>query len=305
MNTLPGMLDSILKGQVLPCEIILVNDGSTDDSLKVAKGYADKYSFVKVFSQDHLGVSAARNLGISMSTGYWISFLDADDYIEPDMYAKMLEALEDVTESSTEDNNSDIDGCICGYFTHKDNIITPYFYEDSTTLTSKSMLKAMFTEDAVRGFLFSRLFRADLIKNLAFDPEISICEDLLFQTKLFSSSDVRLLTIPIPMYHYIQHQQSATVTKEYFVNDTFIYKPAYDKISSYVKAPFIPDSYNTILDHCMDSLLKQYRISKSSDIRSQIRQLQKEMRNTKTPLAQKSKRRIAYEIAPVILSRIT
>ncbi len=295
MNAMPRMLDSILSGTVLPDELILIDDGSDDGSLNAAKSYAQKHSFVKVLSQSHAGVSAARNLGIKNATGYWISFLDADDFVEPDMYEKMLESVEASSGSSSEED-CPFDGCLCGYYTHKDGQVTPYSYGDSKTLSSDDMLKLMFTDDSVRGFLFTRLFRADLLKELSFDQNIRLCEDLFFQTRLFATKSVKFACLPKPMYHYIQDQASATVTRSFFDGDTFIYRPAYDRIREYYSEDCVLGSYNAILDYSMYTLLNQYKACRDSQTKNQIRLLQREMRRTKTPLARKSKRRIAYEL---------
>ncbi|WP_196802268.1 glycosyltransferase family 2 protein [Butyrivibrio sp. NC2007] len=297
-DALPRMLESILAGTMLPYEIILIDDGSSDGSSDVAYNYAQKYAFIKALSQSHAGVSAARNLGIKNAGGYWISFLDADDHIEPDMYAKMLEAIESASSDHGLNGNRNVDGCLCGYFTHKDSVVTPYSYNSSEILSSEDLLRLMFTDDTVRGFLFTRLFKTDLLKELSFDTDIRICEDLLFQTRLFSSKDVHFACLPLPMYHYIQDQASATVTKCFFDGETFIYKPAYDRISSCISSDYVLSSYNSILDYSMYTLLNQYKLGKNAETKAQIRMLQKEMRQTKTPLAQKSKRRIFYELAP-------
>ncbi len=298
-NMLPRMLDSILAGSVLPYEIILIDDGSNDDSLDVANNYAQKYSFIKVLSQKHAGVSAARNLGIQNATGYWISFLDADDYIEPDMYEKMLDTIDN---ASSKASDTSIDGCICGYYTHKDGVVTPYTYSESDTISSNAILKLMFTHDSVRGFLVTRLFKTSLLKEMSFDTDIRICEDLLFQTKLFSTRKVTFACLPSPMYHYIQNQASATMTKSYFAGDIFIYKPAFDRISSYIKEDYVLTSYNSILEFTMYSLLNHYKNSRDSISHIQIKLLQKEMRRTRSPNVIKSKRYIAYELAPVLAS---
>ena len=298
-KVLPRMLDSILAGSMLPYEIILIDDGSSDDSLFVANNYAQKCSFIKVLSQKHAGVSAARNLGIQHATGYWISFLDADDYIEPDMYEKMLDAIDN---ASSKANDTSIDGCICGYYTHKNGVVTPYSYYDSGTLSSNDILKLMFTHDSVRGFLFTRLFKASLLQGLSFDTDISICEDLLFQTKFFSTKDIKFACLPAPKYHYIQDQISATVTRNYFDRDEFIYKPAFERISSYIKEEYVLSSYTSILEFSMYTLLNLYRSYRDPIVLVQIRLLQKEMKRARSPYAQMSKRYTAYEHAPVLSS---
>ncbi len=292
------MLESILGGTLLPYEIILVDDGSNDGSANVANNYAQKYSFIKVLSQSHSGVSAARNAGIKNAKGYWLSFRDADDYIEPDMYEKMIDSIECV---SSKNEGNTIDGCLCGYFTHKAGVVTPYSNNSSDILSSKDMLNLMFTDNSVRGFLFTRLFRSDLIKELSFDTDIRICEDLLFQTRLFSSKDVQFTCMPLPLYHYIQNQASTTVTKSLFDGEAFIYRPAYDRIFNCITSNYVLSSYNSILDYSMYTLLKQHNSCRSAGIMVQIKMLQKEMRQTKTPFAQKSKRRIFYELAPAQL----
>jgi glycosyltransferase involved in cell wall biosynthesis len=89
---LPQAIDSAIN-QTLPCEIIVVDDASTDDSLSVAQGYADKIRLIHF--DENKGVAAARNAGIEAASGDLIVCLDADDVIEPDYLATLLPAFND------------------------------------------------------------------------------------------------------------------------------------------------------------------------------------------------------------------
>ena len=296
INTLPNMLDSILAGTVIPSEIILVNDGSTDGSDKLALEYSQKHAFITVLSQQHSGVSAARNLGLSTAHCTWISFLDADDYIEPTMYSLMLEAIKA--------SDKDLDGCICGYYTHKDGVTTPYVMNSAGLMSSEDILKSMFTDDAVKGFLFTRLFKASLLKEFSFNSQICFCEDLLFQTQLFSSKNVQFACVQKPVYHYIQNEASATSTQSFFRKDTFAYKPAFDEIKKFYDTTDVSQSYNDILNFSMYTLLKRYQKTKSSELIKEIRLLQKEMKKQPVSSYQRTTRRLFYELAPILFSFI-
>ncbi|SDB46654.1 Glycosyl transferase family 2 [Pseudobutyrivibrio sp. YE44] len=291
-NDLSRMIDSILKGTVLPSELLLIDDGSSDESVTLAKDYANRHSFIKYVKQNHAGVSAARNLGIELATGEWISFLDADDYVEPNTYELMLNAIADES----------FDGCVCGYFTEVDQLSTAYIGEYPDSLTSEMLLKAMFTDDNVRGFLFTKLFKASIVKNAAFDGTISMCEDLLFQTTLLKNNpNLKFAYVSQPLYHYVQNSSSATNKLNLFNGSEFKYKPAFDQIRKMLPEQYVEDSYNSILEYSMYRLLKAYQSGDSALI-PQIRLLQKELKAVKP--SNSGKRRLAYMYAPIIYSKL-
>jgi len=93
---LPSCLDSLLKQTEKDLQVILVDDGSTDDSLPIAKRYAAQDERVEVYTQPHAGQSAARNLGMNHVDGDFIAFVDADDTIAPNWAAVHLQAIEGV-----------------------------------------------------------------------------------------------------------------------------------------------------------------------------------------------------------------
>ena len=90
---LPGCLDSILVQTFKDFELLLVDDGSTDESPAICDAYAAKDKRIRVFHRQNSGVSAARNLGVEQATGKWICYVDSDDEVKPDYLEVMVEAI--------------------------------------------------------------------------------------------------------------------------------------------------------------------------------------------------------------------
>ena len=88
-------IDSVLKQTLKEVEIICVDDGSTDDSLKILQNYQNKSNKIKVFHQENRGVYRARMLGIQKASGKYVGFVDSDDEINPDMFHILYELAED------------------------------------------------------------------------------------------------------------------------------------------------------------------------------------------------------------------
>ena len=109
-------VNSIINQKYKNLEIILVDDGSTDESGKKCDLWAEKDNRIRVIHKENGGLSDARNVGIDNSKGYYISFIDSDDFIENDMIEVLLKEIKE--------NNCDIS--ICGYYktyVDKDEII--------------------------------------------------------------------------------------------------------------------------------------------------------------------------------------
>lgn len=87
---LPQCLDSISAQTLKEIEIICIDDGSTDDSLRILREYADKDSRISVISKENGGAASARNLGITKARGTYLHFADSDDFMEPDMLEHMF-----------------------------------------------------------------------------------------------------------------------------------------------------------------------------------------------------------------------
>lgn len=91
---LPQCVDSILSQDYTDLEVILIDDGSTDASGQICDQYAEKDDRVRVIHQKNGGAAAAKNAGLRVATGEYLSFVDSDDYLEPNVYGFMLQTLQ-------------------------------------------------------------------------------------------------------------------------------------------------------------------------------------------------------------------
>ena len=90
---LSACLDSVLAAVSEDCELILVDDGSTDGSFALAEAYARRFAQIRVLRQQNAGPSAARNAGLCVSRGDFVAFLDSDDTVIPEAFAKTISLL--------------------------------------------------------------------------------------------------------------------------------------------------------------------------------------------------------------------
>ncbi len=190
-------LDSITCQTYKDLEIILVDDGSTDQSLAVCKEYAEKDSRIIVHHKENSGVSATRNAGIRLAHGEYFSFIDSDDYLEEDAYEYMMNLVQ----------------------THKVDIVT---YEHFITKPSKEIVHS--SPDSAYGrfdrkqgmnilvhyfpFACNKLFSKKTIDGLWFDETICRGEDGLFSRFAFDKAD-SVYFDKRPLYHYVQSEDSA------------------------------------------------------------------------------------------------
>lgn len=131
-------LDSIINQTFTDFELILVDDGSPDTSGEICEGYAKKDERIRVIHQENKGLSGARNTGVEVSKGEYIGFVDSDDWIELEMYEKLITAAEkygaDIVKCGldyTDGNCHDRDNYGTGTQTFEGNLIEQFFQERS------------------------------------------------------------------------------------------------------------------------------------------------------------------------------
>lgn len=212
---LPRCVESILGQTHRNLEVLLVDDGSVDDSLFVAEEFAGRDPRVRVFHQRNAGVTAARLLGVSEARGSWIGFVDGDDEIEPDMYARLLENARkyDADISHCGYQKIGLDGSVSLH--HGTGGVRP---QDHLT-----GLKDLLEERTVGPSLCTKLYRRELFRSLPdrMDRTVRNNEDILMNFYLFSEAKQSVYADFCP-YRYITRKGSAVTGRK---NTHWIYDP--------------------------------------------------------------------------------
>lgn len=169
-------LKSIIEQTYLNLEIILIDDGSTDNSGKICDYYAEKDNRIIVIHNENKGVSTSRNCGLNRANGEWVGFVDADDYIEKDMYEILY-------------NNAikyETDISVCNFYPVFDNSnrkVLDNTLQEIKVFNKQESIKHMFIHNSgYSAVIWNKLYKKDLINH--FNEEISIGEDLLFNFKI-------------------------------------------------------------------------------------------------------------------------
>ena len=206
-------LDSIVKQTLQDIEIICVNDGSTDGSLKILEEYARKDSRIIVLSQENKTAGAARNKGMEVATGRYFSFLDADDFFEPDMLEKAYKSAVEhqaeivVYRSNRYDEKRSM-------FTGSNWTVREELLPDKEVFSHRDMNDIFY---AFMGWAWDKLFDAEYVKrlNLKFQEQQSI-NDLFFVYSAMANAK-RIHVIDKILIHKRTNNAGA-ITTEYTQN---------------------------------------------------------------------------------------
>ncbi len=171
---LPRCIESVLNQSGIDLEVILINDGSTDTSGEICEEYAKNDSRVRVFHQENSGVSAARNKGIDNSLGDWISFIDADDWIELNSLNNILNVID----------NRNSDFIIARSFINRNGQEKIERYPFSNNMLDKDykgtdlIIHSIYSRGSIWGVIFKRQFI--LSNKIKFPLNIKNGEDSIF-----------------------------------------------------------------------------------------------------------------------------
>ena len=154
-------------------EIIIVNDGSTDRSLELIKKIANADKRVFIYTTENKGVSHARNIGIEKATGKWISFVDSDDWLEPNFCELLLEKAVEL----------DADYIGCGYNkVTGENIQKINADERILEYEKNEFLIKLLNVQTSYGLVHMKLIKAEYVKKVKFNESLKVAEDAFFNT---------------------------------------------------------------------------------------------------------------------------
>ncbi|MBQ7351395.1 MAG: glycosyltransferase [Clostridia bacterium] len=204
-------LESLTQQTYKNLEIILVNDGSPDNSGALCDEWAKKDKRIVVVHKENGGVSAARNYGLEIATGKYIGFVDPDDFLDTTMYEKLLNALIN--------NKADISMCAYSKYEDDGKKITPVEEYNLRTATAETLPKYLVTTDSsqdlgdkvitgnVMGSIWRALFTKKIIGNTKF-RDLGFCEDMAFYMDVIKNNP-KITFVDEYLYYYLIRNDSA------------------------------------------------------------------------------------------------
>ena len=231
-NYLPKCIDSILAQTFTDFELILVDDGSPDDCPALCDAAAEKDARVRVIHQKNGGLSAARNAGLDAARGAWIGFVDSDDYIAPEMYEVLYQAVQ----------STGADLALCDY-AEVDEAGTPcpqmHVSLSEGELTGQELLKR--ASGLMVQLAWNKLYRRAIFTQLRY-PEGKLNEDLFLIPEVCLQIQ-KAVVVPKALYYYVQrggsimnesktlrHYDAAEAAQRYW--DCLVENAAYDALAN-------------------------------------------------------------------------
>ena len=201
-NSIERTIGSIISSGLTDYEIVIVNDGSTDSTASACNSLCSQYSFIKFCEQENAGVSAARNKGISIATGEYILFFDADDTAEETGFSECVDIIE------SEKPDILIFGMCFDYYKNgrlyrRDELVP----EQSGMLNKaqiKTELESLYNTNALTP-VWNKIYKRALIidNNVLFNTKYFLMEDFLFSLECLKVCE-NIYCLPKALYYYKQ-----------------------------------------------------------------------------------------------------
>lgn len=199
-------LESVLAQTYKKLEIIIVDDGSTDDSLSICKEFKKRDKRIRLITQKNGGLSSARNTGLKNVSGDYIGFVDSDDFIHPKMYEFLYKTIND--------QNADIAECLVEeVFDYIEPPTKPKGSGEIFSMEGKEALKKQMDGNSIcspKFAVWSKLFKKETIKSLSF-PKGMIHEDHLYDAQAFLNCRT-FAYLNVALYYHRNRENSITTS---------------------------------------------------------------------------------------------
>lgn len=255
-------LDSLINQTYTNLEIIVVDDGSTDDTLSIIKSYEKKDKRIHVIHKENEGVSNARLTGMKQAKGKYIGFVDGDDMVEFDMFELLM--------NNAKEFNADISHC--GYVMDFPDGHSDLYYGTGQKIiqNNETGLKDLLRGQCIEPGLWNKIYKKELIEtfinNKNMDYSIKNLEDLLVNYYLFKESNVSIYEDRCK-YHYILRKSSAAtnISRNKIIDPIKVFKIIMDDINSY------NELYEIVYSRYVYTLINNATINPYKDLKKKSR----------------------------------
>lgn len=256
-------INSIISQTYKNIEIILVNDGSTDNSYIICKEFKNKDKRIVLINKENGGLSDARNKGVEIAKGRYISFVDSDDYIEKEFISKMIQAMEK--------NDVNIVQCGIKQVDNKCNILCKIGYESTNIYKGRELIRDIYLKHNIENVVvWNKLYKSELLKDKMFKVG-KIHEDEFFTYKVLDSQK-KIAVISECLYNYRKNDDS--IMNKTFSQKHLDYLEALKERADFFEKKDIEIYVLTVQQYLMVSRLYYCQLNKyvanSTDIQKDI-----------------------------------
>lgn len=252
-------IQSIINQTYKNIEIILVDDGSKDNSGKICDEFKQIDNRIKVIHKENGGLSDARNAGLKIAKGEYIGFVDSDDYIAQDMFETLYKLAKE--------NNADI-SIVSFYEIYNGKVIGVRDFKSLEEMDKIEAMKELLIDTKIQSYAWNKLFKKELFENIEF-PTNKNFEDIATTLLLFEKAN-KVMLLEDPKYYYVRRDNSIIGTRNYktykdyldVIYDKYIYlNGKYAELDLYNAYNFIINMiwvYTIIVAFDLDELYKEF-----------------------------------------------
>lgn len=183
-------LESVIRQTYQDLEIIVIDDGSTDESPRICDEYAEKDTRIRVIHKQNAGAASARNAGLKIATGEYLAFVDSDDYLNTNAYETMLGIMQRTT--------ADIVECaFCNEFPNR--TWNRIFFEKETLFSTVEYLK-LYTDHWICSLIWEKLYKRSLFEGIEFEEGHQIDDEFFTYQGVMNAKTI--VYNPTILYHY-------------------------------------------------------------------------------------------------------